>query len=314
MAINNNLNNTLNSPTITGNSTFNSTTGGSTTIGNSGDSGLTIASNGNSTWAMNNKTFTLTTGTGNINIGADATNKTINIGSASTTQFILTSGGMVIDSGVGGAGTTYSFTKQGTGNFNISQTGTGTFDIADTASTNIANSTVPTSIQFGNRSTAVNGTIGNITSTTSVTFNTGSGNINIGTTGDKSISLGSGNNITRFFTGTGGINYPSLEVTGTSVSLIIGICYTMNNGSQISASLPATAALGTCLRICGYGSGGWKITQASGQIINSTAASTTSGATGSLSSGGRYDCVELVCTVVNTTWSIKDSIGTLAFA
>jgi hypothetical protein len=314
MAINNNLNNTLNSPTITGNSTFNSTTGGATTIGNSGDSGLTIAGNGNSTWAMNSKSFTLTTGTGNINIGTDATNKTINIGSTSTTQFVLTSGGMVIDSGASGAGTTYSFTKMGSGNLNISQTGTGTFDIADTTSTNIANSTVPTSIQFGNRATAVNGTIGNNTSTTSVKFDTGSGTINIGTTGAKPLTIGSSSNTIIFNTGTGGIIYPSIEVTGTSVALVIGICYTMNNGSQISASLPTTAAVGTCIRICGYGSGGWKITQSSGQIINSTAASTTSGATGSLSSGGRYDCVELVCTVVNTTWSIKDSIGTLAFA
>ena len=107
--------------------------------------------------------------------------------------------------------------------------------------------------------------------------------------------------------------YPTINVTSGSVTLIPGYMYTMNNGTLVTATLPTTVSVGTKISVYGNGAGGWKIAQSSGQQIHSTATSTTSGATGSLSSGGQYDCVELICTVANTTWSINSFVGTLSF-
>lgn len=107
--------------------------------------------------------------------------------------------------------------------------------------------------------------------------------------------------------------YPTTNVTGSTVTLVPGYIYTMNDAVLSTASLPTTASLGTMIYIAGNGAGGWIISQSAGQQINSTAHSTTSGATGTLASGGRYDSVTLCCVVANTTWSIVSSTGTLTF-
>ena len=107
--------------------------------------------------------------------------------------------------------------------------------------------------------------------------------------------------------------YPTTNVTTSTVTLVPGYIYTMNDASLTTITLPTTASVGTKLVINGNGAGGWKISQISGEQIHSTAASTTSGASGSLSSGGRYDSVSLVCTVANTTWTICSKVGTLVF-
>ncbi len=109
------------------------------------------------------------------------------------------------------------------------------------------------------------------------------------------------------------IVYPTSNVTTTSVTLVPGYIYTMNDASLITATLPTSAALGTTINIVGNGAGGWKIVQNASQQINSTATSTTAGTGGSLSSGGRYDSVKLVCTVANTNWAITAFVGILAF-
>ncbi len=314
MANNNTVNLSLSSPTATGTTNINATGSGVTTIGNSSGGALTIASNGNSTWAMNNVSFTLTTGTGNINIGADNTIKTMNIGSSSTTQFIINSSGMTIDSGAS-SGSAASITKLGTGDLTFTQTGTGTAGFSGTGTLNFCDSTVPTSIQFGNRATAVNGTIGGTTTTTSVTFHTGSGNINIGNNAAQTIQIDcgspSGGGTLILNTGTGGINLPSIEVTTTSATLITGIAYTANNASLVTLTLPSLS-IGNVFKVCGFGAGGWKIAQLASQTIHSSTTNTTTGTGGSLSSGGRYDSVELVA-MSTTVLTVKENKGTLTF-
>ncbi len=313
MSTNNILNNSTSNLTSVGTININATGSGTTTIGNSSGAALVFSSNANSTIAMNNKSFTLTTGTGDITISNDNTTKTMTIGSSSTTQFILTSGGAVLDSNAGA--TNSSLTKSGTGNLTFTQSGTGTVNLIGTTIT-VAGSSTPTSVEFGNRGSSVNGSIGNAATggTKSITFDTGSGTINIGTNAvDKNvgINLGAGVNA-NIQTGTGGINFPSQEVTGTSVTLTYGINYVMNNNSsRITATLP-TGVNGKVIKVCGFGSSGWKIAQLASQQINSTAASTTAGTGGSLSSSNRYDCVELVFSS-STLLTIKDNNGTLTF-
>ncbi len=87
----------------------------------------------------------------------------------------------------------------------------------------------------------------------------------------------------------------------------------MNNGSLITGTLPSTAAFGSVIAIVGYGSGGWSIAQNSGQTIHFGNVNTTTGVGGSLSSTNRYDCVELLCTVADTAFVVRSSIGNITY-
>ncbi len=311
MATNNILNNSTSDLTSVGTININATGSGTTTIGNSSGAALVFAANANSSISTNNQSFTLTTGTGDITISNDNTTKTMTIGSASTTQFTITSGGMTIDSNVGT--TNSSLTKSGTGNLNITQSGTGSVNLIGTTVT-IAGSSTPTSVEFGNSSSSITGLIGqsSVGNTSSISFDTGSGTINIGTNSiAHAVNIFNNTGRLNIFTGTGGINLPSIEVTTTSITLVPGINYVMNNNSLITATLPSGAA-GNLIKICGLGSGGWKIAQLASQTINTDGHSTTTGIGGSLSSSNRYDCVELMF-VSTVSLTIRSSNGTLTF-
>jgi hypothetical protein len=78
--------------------------------------------------------------------------------------------------------------------------------------------------------------------------------------------------------------------------------YVPDNVALCTLTLPATAAFGTAITIVGLGSGGWKIAQNASQIIHVGSSATTTGVGGSLASTNRYDSIDLVCVVANTTW------------
>lgn len=84
--------------------------------------------------------------------------------------------------------------------------------------------------------------------------------------------------------------------------------YIVNNStsSPIVLTLPTTAVVGTSLAIIGTGSGsgGWSVTQGSGQSIQVGTSSSTTGPTGHIASTNRFDNIYLVCIVANTTWSV----------
>jgi hypothetical protein len=94
------------------------------------------------------------------------------------------------------------------------------------------------------------------------------------------------------------------EVTTGTMQIQPGFAYvaTGNAGAQYIFSLPTTCAVGQRIAIAGSGSGGWTLQQQTGQTIIFGATSTTAGTSGHLDSANRYDSVELVCTVANTTF------------
>ena len=63
----------------------------------------------------------------------------------------------------------------------------------------------------------------------------------------------------------GGISW--VEVTGTTQQASSNTGYITNNAAQVTVTLPASPAVGDIVRISGYGIGGWKIAQNSGQSI-----------------------------------------------
>jgi len=102
-------------------------------------------------------------------------------------------------------------------------------------------------------------------------------------------------------------------VIGTTQQAIGNAAYIPQNAALVTISLPVTAPVGSRLKVVGNGAGGWRVAQNAGQQINksgATPAFTTVGTGGSLSSANRYDAVELVCTVANTTWVVANGQGT----
>lgn len=93
------------------------------------------------------------------------------------------------------------------------------------------------------------------------------------------------------------------EVTGTSATMSVNSAYIANNAGLVTLTLPSTSSVGDVIYIVGKGSGGWAIAQGSGQLIHIGSSVTTTGAGGSAASTNRYDSIQLVCTVANTTWT-----------
>ncbi len=145
------------------------------------------------------------------------------------------------------------------------------------------------------------------------------GQLPIGSTGADpvlaTISAGTGISVTNgagtiTISGTGG-GLTWTDVTGTTQAIAVNNGYTANNAGLVTLTLPAAAVYGSLIAVVGKGAGGWTIAQNSGQTIHFGATNTTSGATGTLSSTKQYDVVFLLCTVLNTDFTVIDSIGNL---
>lgn len=109
----------------------------------------------------------------------------------------------------------------------------------------------------------------------------------------------------------GGTGLTWSEVTGTSQSMAVLNGYVLNNAGLVTATLPATAAVGEVIAIVGKGTGGWKIAQNASQTIHLNSSDTTTGVGGSLASTVRYNAVELVCITANTDFVVRSSMGNI---
>jgi hypothetical protein len=100
-------------------------------------------------------------------------------------------------------------------------------------------------------------------------------------------------------------------VSGTSQAMAVNNGYTANNAGLVTLTLPATAAIGDTVAVCGLGAGGWLIAQNAGQLIHLGSSVTTTGAGGSLASTNAFDTITLTCIVANTTWTTRSVQGNL---
>ena len=112
----------------------------------------------------------------------------------------------------------------------------------------------------------------------------------------------------------GGAGITWNNVTGLTQAADVDNGYIANNASQVTVTLPNTAAVGKTVRVIGSGAGGWKIAQPAGDNIVFGIQTTTTGTGGYLASINRYDAVELVCIVANSTWSVISSQGNIEIA
>lgn len=100
------------------------------------------------------------------------------------------------------------------------------------------------------------------------------------------------------------------NITGTSVLMVPGNGYVTNNSSQVVLTLPTLCNFGVAMAISGLGSGGWQLLFNPGQnvILGNLPATPSSG---SLTSTNQYDQIELLCSVQNTTFIVRSSMGNI---
>lgn len=143
-------------------------------------------------------------------------------------------------------------------------------------------------------STGVDPSAATLTAGTGVSITNGAGSITINAAG-------------------GGLSWT--VVTGTTQAMAVNNGYIANNAGVVTATLPATSAVGDIVAITGINNAtGWKIAQNAGNQIFFGASSTTAGAGGFLQSTATRDTVTLVCTSVNANWQVLSSIGNITVA
>jgi len=118
-----------------------------------------------------------------------------------------------------------------------------------------------------------------------------------------------GTNQIVFNVAGGGITWVR-DATGT-VAMAVNTGYVNTVAGLTTLTLPATAAFGSIIEVCGEGAGGWLIAQNAGQQIIFGNLASTVGVGGSLASTLRYDTVKLLCRVANTSFSVLSNVGIL---
>lgn len=120
------------------------------------------------------------------------------------------------------------------------------------------------------------------------------------------ITAGSGISITN---GSGSITIAATSsapswvgISGTTQAASAGFGYVVQNASQTTITLPATAALGDIVTVQGLGAGGWVLAANTGQTIQVGAVATSSG--GTVTSNDQWDSIQVVCVVADTTWAV----------
>lgn len=251
----------------------------------------------------------------NIRVGTLTAGPGITItNGAGTISIGVTSGGVVLETLTGNTGGTVSPTAN-----NINTLGTGSITIAGSGSTLTTQLTGLTNhaVLVGAGTATITkvgptATAGQILQSAGASadpaFSTAAYPVTAGTTGNVITSDG-----TNFVssTPTGG-GFIWSEITGTSQSAAVGHGYVANNAGLVTITLPASFALGDVIRIAGLGTGLWSLVANTGNIINFGSFPTSAG--GSLTATNRYDAIEVVGLITNTTWGVISSIGNLTIA
>lgn len=95
--------------------------------------------------------------------------------------------------------------------------------------------------------------------------------------------------------------------------LVSNYGYVADSGTLLTFTLPATASFGDIIKIQGFGVGGWKIAQNSGQSIVFGNRQTTTGTSGYLASTNANDSLTLICVSENLIWEVREPLGSITY-
>lgn len=96
-------------------------------------------------------------------------------------------------------------------------------------------------------------------------------------------------------------------VAGTTQAAAVNNGYIIDNATQTTVTLPATAAAGDVVAVQGKGAGGWILDANTGQTIQLGASATSSG--GTITSANQWDSIFVVCVTANTTWAVQYALS-----
>jgi len=266
---------------------------------------------------------TITNGSNSINLqsAATATVHVTDSGSATPAAGSINILGTAAQGiSTSGAGSTVTLTVA-----DSTETHKGVIELATAAET-----TTGTSTSLAVHPSGLNTKLGAQTSHGIILGTGGAGN-NLGATAelaDGELLIGSTGNIPSVTTLTAGLGMTIVNAPGSitlsalstamiwveatiDTALLANVGYIANKGTLLIFTMPATAAIGSRIKIMGKGVGLFTVAQNAGQVIHFGAFDTTTGVGGSLTSTLRYDVVELVCITANTDWSVAYSIGNI---
>lgn len=106
----------------------------------------------------------------------------------------------------------------------------------------------------------------------------------------------------------GGSGSNWVTIAGTTQNAAVNTGYIIGNAAQTTITLPAIAEVGSIINVQGLGAGGWILQAAAAQIINLGALATSAG--GTLTSANRYDSLQIVCVLANSTWGVISVLST----
>lgn len=132
-----------------------------------------------------------------------------------------------------------------------------------------------------------------------------------GYSGYSGISGATGNSGVSGYSGSAGTGLTWNEITGTSGTASVNNGYITNNAGLVTVWLPATAPLGSVVRVAGKGAGGWKIAQNSNNQIHLGNTASTSGTSGYLASTNQYDAIELLNITADDIWTTTSVVGNI---
>ncbi len=160
-----------------------------------------------------------------------------------------------------------------------------------------ANASTPFSALYGGTGVSNTGTwtnTGNVTFAGAFTF-TGT------VTGNTSVTFPTSGTLA---TTTQGISWS--DVSGTTQAAAVNSAYVISNAAQTTVTLPATAPLGSRVRVQGKGAAGWILAASGAQTIQIGSVATTAG--GTVTSQNQWDAIEVVCVTANTTWAMSPPV------
>lgn len=102
------------------------------------------------------------------------------------------------------------------------------------------------------------------------------------------------------------------EVVTADTQMVANHGYIPNSGAVINFTLPASMSAGDVVVVSGFGAGGWKILQNSGQVIHNNGTDTTVGAGSGIKSTAQFNTAHLLCVADNTDLTVDYYVGTIA--
>lgn len=148
------------------------------------------------------------------------------------------------------------------------------------------------------------------------------GQLMIGVTGGNAVpatlTQGAGVTITNgagtvTIASSGGQGLTWVDQVTSSVTMAVNTAYINTNATLVTYTLPSSAAVGSVFGVVGKGAAFYTIAQQASQSVKFGSVTTTVGVGGSITATNTGDVIWIVCTTLNTGFTVYGSVGNLTY-